>query len=356
MVNVGDLTLAQLTQVMGLLQETSRSPDATPSTALVAATGDSTGVTQNTTTPPPDDEQVARLLSLLANVRFISPAITMRANLKYIDHLALLTRESKNRGTAVSDCGADCVVGGFGWQVVYLTGRKANIIGFDAQAARKDGLAIGSGITAVDLKTEPGKTVFLVANEMVFNTSSFITLLSEYQIREYGGVIDSVASHHKRSQKTNDYGTQCFQPNKVVIIPFKNNGALMTFDTREPTMKEMESFHAKTLPNVITITSDKPWVPDEARDIPKVSALKSVMDSLRVKAILAAAREAVELATSVDHDGFVETVSDDESVDNETNAPVLIAETVTEPSIMPNLNPSVHDNTIYYDAEDYTTV
>jgi hypothetical protein len=240
------------------------------------------------------------------------------------------------------------VVGGYGWQVVYLSGRKANIIGFDAQAARKDGLAIGSGITAVDSKTEPVKTVFLVANEMVFNTSSFITLLSECQIREYGGVIDSVALHHKRSQKPNDYGTQCFQPNKEVIIPFKNNGALMTFDIREPTMKEMESFHVKTLPNVITITSDKPWVPDEARDIPKVSALKSVIDSIRVKAILAATRKVVASATSVEHDGFVETVSDDESVDNETQAPVLITEAVTEPSIMHNMNPSAIPKLVTY--------
>jgi hypothetical protein len=66
MVNVGDMTLTQLTQVMGLLQESSRTtpfpPAATTSTTLVAASGDS--VTPDTTTPPPDAEQVARLLSL----------------------------------------------------------------------------------------------------------------------------------------------------------------------------------------------------------------------------------------------------------------------------------------------------
>jgi hypothetical protein len=154
-----------------------------------------------------------------------------------------------------------------------LTGRKANIIGFDAEAARKDGLAIGSGLAAVDLATTPPTTIFLLANEMVFNTSSYITLLSEYQIREFGCVIDSVAMHHKRSQKANDYGTQCFQPTKSVTIPFKNNGALMTFEIREPTIKEFDEYHAKTLKNVVTITSDKPWIPDEARDIPIVSSL-----------------------------------------------------------------------------------
>ena len=53
--------------------------------------------------------------------------------------------------------------------------------------------------------------VLLKIHETPYNKNCPITLLSEYQIREYGLIIDSVARKHKTSY--GQYGTQRFEVN-----------------------------------------------------------------------------------------------------------------------------------------------
>ena len=70
--------------------------------------------------------------------------------------------------------------------------------------------------------------VLLKINEAPYNSNSPITLLSEYQIREYNLVIDSVVKNQKSSYIR--HGTQCFHVNTWVPINFEDRGGLMEFE------------------------------------------------------------------------------------------------------------------------------
>ena len=161
-VNVGDLSVSDFVGLLGARtpSEASVTPLlASPSADLDVSVANTSGTilvaSGGTMEPPPlanqaTDQQARQLLGLLANLRLVG-TVTMKAHLEYIDTLGLLARGPKNRGTAVSDCGADCIVAGYGWRMLYLTNRKANIIGFDAVAARKDGLPIGGVLLLLKL-------------------------------------------------------------------------------------------------------------------------------------------------------------------------------------------------------------
>ena len=49
------------------------------------------------------------------------------------------------------------------------------------------------------VKAHNGVPVLLKINEAGYNAGSPITLLSEYQVREHGYIVDSVATKHKTS-------------------------------------------------------------------------------------------------------------------------------------------------------------
>ena len=78
------------------------------------------------------------------------------------------------------------------------------------------------------VKTNHGIPVLLKINEAAYNAASPITLLSEYQIREHGYIVDSVASKHKTSLNT--YGTQCIVLSDDIYLPFVDRGGLMGFE------------------------------------------------------------------------------------------------------------------------------
>ena len=69
--------------------------------------------------------------------------------------------------------------------------------------------------------------VLLKINEAVYNKGSPITLLSEYQIRENGFVLDSVAEKHMKAPGVP--GSQHLVLNDVLHIPFVDRGGIMGF-------------------------------------------------------------------------------------------------------------------------------
>src|SRR5574339_995923 len=119
--------------------------------------------------------------------------IEVHANLEYekrFVHLAHSPRVSY----AICDSGADsCVVGKMA-KIEIVTMRTANLVGYDPETTRSSSLPI---VTAL-LKTMSLENIpmLLRVHEAVYNQNSTITLLSEYQVREHGVVIDSVASKH----------------------------------------------------------------------------------------------------------------------------------------------------------------
>lgn len=103
---------------------------------------------------------------------------------------------------AICDSGADsCVVGKLA-KIESITIRTANLVGYDPQTTKSSSLPI---VTAL-LKALSAENVPLIlqVHEAVYNQNSTITLLSEYQMREYGIVVDSVATKHL----TTDHGKE----------------------------------------------------------------------------------------------------------------------------------------------------
>src|SRR5687768_10255564 len=100
---------------------------------------------------------------------------------------------------AITDGGADsCILGKFA-KVISHTGQFATLVGYDPNTTRTDKMPIVSAFIKARSSTPGQFPVLLKVNEAPFNSESPITLLSEFQIRKYGLVINSVAKKHKSS-------------------------------------------------------------------------------------------------------------------------------------------------------------
>ena len=89
---------------------------------------------------------------------------------------------------------------GKGWTVLaeHPT-RRANVVGFDKDIAIKGNLAIVSAICAIQLPE--GDPIYLVIHEAIYNPTADHSLLSDFQLREYGTQIDAVATRHGGKQQ-----------------------------------------------------------------------------------------------------------------------------------------------------------
>jgi hypothetical protein len=206
-----------------------------------------------------DEDADERLVQLVQATSFSRHAmmartesIDIRAHLSYLN---LAT--SANVLVCITDDGADSTIFGNGWHITEISHRVANLVGFDATSARKHGLPICNGITAVDLESG---TILLQVHEGVHNKGSKHTLISEFQVRNHGCILDSVAKQHRASTTTK--GTQSFMPNDETIVPLNIQQCLMTFQHRMPTEAELDSI----VP--IDITSPALWIPSDHYDDP----------------------------------------------------------------------------------------
>ena len=125
--------------------------------------------------------------------------LEVRANLGYVDQYS-----GKSQYFAISDGGADSCMVGENTVVISHTGRYATLVGYDPAHTKSKRIPI---VTAyVKVLAQNGIPVLLKINEAVYNAGSPVTLLSKYQIREHGFVIDSVATKH--SKAPGQQGTQ----------------------------------------------------------------------------------------------------------------------------------------------------
>jgi hypothetical protein len=72
--------------------------------------------------------------------------------------------------------------------------RRANVVGFDHETAIKRNLQIIIAITSLDLPN--GQSVLLLVHEGIYNETSHHLLLSEFQLREFGIIINSICHRH----------------------------------------------------------------------------------------------------------------------------------------------------------------
>jgi hypothetical protein len=114
----------------------------------------------------------------------------------------------------------------------------------------------------IKVKAQNDIPVFLKINEAPFNSDSPVTLLSEYQVREFGYIIDSVATKHEISPGT--YGTQRFILNDVIYLPFEDRGGMMGFEILPITDDDFLS-NGDPAYDVFEITSPTQWLPQRFR-------------------------------------------------------------------------------------------
>jgi hypothetical protein len=117
-----------------------------------------------------------------------------------------------------SDDGADTCVVGDGWKIAETTDpqRYASLVGYEENSTRKRHLKI----TTVNslATTDNDERIILRVHEAVNNPGSKTTLLSEFQMRENGIVVDSIAKTHKKDAD-GTFGTQSITIEEHTTIP-----------------------------------------------------------------------------------------------------------------------------------------
>ena len=148
---------------------------------------------------------------------------------------------------------------------------RADVIGFDTNAARKKGLPIGAYATKTT--TSDGKSIILRVKHAVGNASSPHTLLCTFQIRELGIIVDDVSKNHQ-IDLTGNKGTQSITFKDGTKIDLRCRHTLMSFKTSLPTQ-----FEIATLPTY-DIAIDE-WNPQQYYDgMNDDISVKSLQDSI----------------------------------------------------------------------------
>jgi hypothetical protein len=151
--------------------------------------------------------------------------------------------------------GADTCVLGQGSEVLSVHNtRRANVVGFDHEAAVKTILPIVSAITEADLPD--GISVILIVHEAICNDTANHSLLSEFQLRDFGVKIDSICHKHGGTQKMviQDVGSS-------LVVPLELAGCMIHFKHRLPTTEEINSLKQYCLTR-----GDTPWNPSSFSD------------------------------------------------------------------------------------------
>jgi hypothetical protein len=151
---------------------------------------------------------------------------------------------------SILDGDADTCVLGQGWEVLSVHNTiKANLVGFDHEAAVKRNLPIVSATTAVDLPD--GISVILTVHEGIYNDTVNHSLLSEFQLRDFGVKIDSICHKHGGTQKM-----EIQDVSSSLVIPLELAGLMIYFNHRLPTTEEINSLKQYCLTQ-----GDTPWNP-----------------------------------------------------------------------------------------------
>ena len=160
---------------------------------------------------------------------------------------------------AANDSAADTTIGGKHAYFFDFSGKKANILGFDTNYAKKKDCLIGSMALKVQLRD--GNFAILIFHQAVQNAGSNVTLLSEYQMREHGTLVDPTPRHHKTCDNKT-YGTQC-----MWLDPTDSNtkldliiqGAITGLKYYQCTQEDFEN---EDLPHYV-MTSPEEWQPQD---------------------------------------------------------------------------------------------
>ena len=171
---------------------------------------------------------------------------------------------------AISDGGADSCVLGKHAHVIHETGRYATLLGYDPANTKSGRIPIVSAY--VKAMAHNGIPILLKIHEAPYNEKCPVTLLSEYQMREHGVLIDSVARKHKATATQN--GTQRLTLSDYVHIPFEDRGAIMGFEILPITDDDIVD--GEPMYDVFEVTGVAPWKPRRFQDELKAQTVAKV--------------------------------------------------------------------------------
>ena len=123
------------------------------------------------------------------------------------------------------------------------------MVGFDHEAASKRNLPIVSAITALDLPN--GSYILLVVHECRYKETSNHALLSEFQLREFGIIIDSTCHRHGGTQQM-----VIQDDSESLTVPLELVGCMVHFKHRIPSSEEVGSLKQYCLTQ-----GETPWNP-----------------------------------------------------------------------------------------------
>lgn len=131
----------------------------------------------------------------MATSEVTAPYLTVHTHMDYVVHAWHGSTHSSN-DYAISDSGTDATILGHAAKVISQSGRIARISGYDPATTKSADVPIVSAYIKVQPSGAAKPPIILLIHEAPYIADSPITLLSEYQLREYGLVVDSVATKH----------------------------------------------------------------------------------------------------------------------------------------------------------------
>ena len=183
-------------------------------------------------------------------------------------HLDYATPFSRNY--AILDSGADSCCLGKHCHPVSYTGRHAILVGYNHNQTRSGKVPI---VTAyIKVMSQMNRPVVLRVHEAPYIQDSCVTLISEYQVRENGIIIDSVSKRHKTVNGT--FGTQRMILSDHVYVPFFDRGGVLGYEILP--WKEGDEY----VYDVYNITRDTPWKPHQFCDNEDIHVTNSTAASI----------------------------------------------------------------------------
>ena len=125
------------------------------------------------------------------------------------------------------------------------------MVGYNPSSTKTKSVPICSGY--LEVTSQVGICVVLHIHEAPFLETMPFCLLSEYQIRDYGLIVDSTAPQHKGINS--DSGKHRIQLSSDVYVPMHNQGGLMGITILPWEQNDEDKYE------VFTLTADKPWLP-----------------------------------------------------------------------------------------------
>jgi hypothetical protein len=98
--------------------------------------------------------------------------------------------------------------------------------------------------------------VILIVHESIYNDKANHSLLSEFQLRDFGVIIDSVCHKHGGTQKM-----EIQDVDSSLVVPLELAGCMIHFKHRLPTTEEINSLKKYCLTH-----GDTPWNPSSFSD------------------------------------------------------------------------------------------